>query len=135
MEEVKIEKKLKQLKTCPESAHEESDDPFNAFDSLPNIDMSLSSVLRPKSPKKERVIVRKRSQTVTSPTEPPGSRKSLQRGKFIPEYEQRRNSTFYISPVTTDVTTPFVLPMMDMGQLVVSNRSQEELLDLIAIVM
>ena len=131
MEEVK---KQKQSKRRPENAQEESNDPFEAYD-IQNVDLSLSPVIPPKSPKKEKVVVRKRSHTVTSPTESPGSRKSLHRGKSIPEYEKRRNSTFYIPPVTTDVTTPFVLPMMDMEELVVSNRSHEELLDLIVMVM
>ena len=125
MEEVK---KQKQQKKHPDSTYEEDDDPFANLDLDINVDMNLpTSATLPKFPKKG--VVRKRSQTVTSPTESPGSRKSLRRDKAATE---RRHSTFYAHPDTTDVTTPFLLPMKDVSELVVSNRSQEELLHLLS---
>ena len=128
MEEVKIEKKQKQMKKPQENVMEESDDPFAALDHSTTMELSLpTTILQPKPTKKE---TRTRSQTVTSPNESPGSRKSLRRGKS--DYEKRRSSTFYLSPNATDVTTPFVHPMMEMEVLRVSNRSQAELLDLMA---
>ena len=128
MDEVKMEKKQKQLKKQTESEQEEVDDPFADLDCSLDIDLNLpTSVLRPKSHKES---VRARSQTVTSPHESPGSRKSLRRGKS--DYDKRRSSTFYLPPDTTDVTTPFIRPIMEMEELRVSNRSQAELLDLMA---
>ena len=120
MEEVK---KQKQQKKHPDSTYEEDDDPL---DLDINVDMNSPTST---FPKKGREVVRKRSQTVTSPTESPGSKKSLRRDKAA---TGRRFSTFYVPPDTTDVTTPFLLPMKDVSELVVSNRSQEELLHLLS---
>lgn len=128
MEEVKVEKKQKQLKKQHENVVEDFNDPFAAPDHSTNMELSLpTSILQSKATKKE---TRTRSQTVTSPGESPGSRKSPRRGKS--EYEKRRSSTFYLPPSSTDVTTPFIHTMMEMEVLRVSNRSQTELLDLMA---
>lgn len=122
-------KKQKQQKKWPESVSEE--DPFETVEFSIDVDLSLpSSVLWPKSSKRERGRIR--SHTVTSPTESTGSRRSLRRGRS--ENEKRPNSTFYVPPATTDVTTPFTHPIMDIEELRVSGRSQAELLHLMKVV-
>ena len=122
MDEVKAKKpKLKKLR---ESVSE--DDPFDALEQAGGMELNLPlSVLEAKPVNKEHV--RGRSQTVTSPTGSTGSNKSLRRGK---QTSEKRRSTFYVHPAAKDVTTPFIQPM-DLETLIVWDRSQEQLLDLI----
>jgi hypothetical protein len=126
MEEVKIEKKQRELKKQSDMS-EEQDDPFSGLDCSLNLNLP-SSIIKQAPHKKE--VVRRRSQTVTSSIESPGSTKSLKRGKCVTDTSKKRSSIFYVHPATTDVTTPFVLPVMEMDSLVVANRSPSELLDL-----
>ena len=129
MEEVKIEKKLKQAKIPPENilTPEETEDPF-AGGQDNYTDLSLPTSNQQKLHKKE--IVRSRSHTLRYPSESSGSTKSLGRNKFTPEHSKKRRSTFYLQSTSKDVTTPFVLPAIEIETLVVTNRSPTELLDL-----
>lgn len=76
--------------------------------------------------------VRKRSHTVSS-NDSSGSSKSIKSQRA--DYSKNRRSTFYYSSASTDVTTPFVSPMMEMDSLNVSNRSPADLLDLMTKVL
>ena len=132
MEEVKMEKKLKPFKRhSGDESQADNNDDEDASAQVPCSTEGLPSThFQPKPIKKDI----KRSQTVTSHKETPGSMKSLKRGKSVSSDAAKRSSTFYMPPSSMDVTTPFVLPVMEMDVLVVANRSALELLDLMTAV-
>ena len=127
-EEEKTEKKQKNIKKHTVNELDENDDPF--------ADVSASEILhstsQTKIPKKDVVI--RRSHTLSSSKESPGFAKSSGRGKSSAGDTPRRNTVFYVQPFSMDVTTPFVLPVMEMDKLVVANRSASELLNLMTTV-
>ena len=133
MEELKIEKKFKQQKKQAEvlpTTEAVQDDAVEGCNDYATDGSLPLSTFRQKAHKN--VVVRKRSQTVTSANEPVGSTKSLLRGKSVTQDTMKRSSTFYTT--TMDVTTPFVLPVMEVDTLVVTNRSPSQLLDLMTTV-
>jgi hypothetical protein len=120
MEEVKIEKKLKKQTENLYAADKEEDYPFESGHHLSADEISIIQ------PTKD--MLRTQSQTLTRANEPLESTKSVRRGKSVAHDTMKHRSTFYTTSV--DVTTPFVLPVMEMDPLVVTNRSPSQLLHL-----
>jgi hypothetical protein len=117
MEEVKIEKKLKKQTENLHAADKE-EYPSEGGHYYSTDEMSIIQ------PTKD--MLRRRSQTLTSANEPLGSTKSVRRGKSVTHDTMKRGSTFYTTSM--DVTTPFVVPVMEMDPLVVTDRSPSQLL-------
>ena len=99
-----------------------SEDPFENLENSEELSAQLE-----KKPKRDRP----RSQTITIPQQ---SFKRFMRkptlGESSTDPHKRRSATFYVPPVTQDVTSPYTRAV-EMEELIVSDKSQSELLDLL----